>query len=139
MYASFPESMLNDVGPRAAGIISIHRWCLALDNSLNKKFVADFIKKYQVEPHYFAAAAYEAVSIILAALKATNGETAPAVLNDAIRRVKIDLPSGVTSFTKEGVGIGDVNILKAVVKDGKTAWSPIKTYKQVPYLVTATK
>lgn len=139
MYASFPDAMLNDVGPRAEGIISIHRWCLAIDNPLNKKFVADFIKTYKQEPHYLAAAGYEATSIALAALQATNGETDPAVLAEAIRKVKIDLPSGMTSFTKEGVGIGDVNILKAVNKNGKISWSPIKTYKQVPYLVTATK
>ena len=139
MYASFPEVMLNDVGPRAEGIISIHRWCMALDNPINKKFVADFIKKYQVEPHYFAVAAYEAISIVLEALKATNGETDPAVLNNAIRTVKMNLPSGMTSFTKDGIGIGDVNILKAVNKNGKINWTPIKTYKQVPYVVTATK
>jgi branched-chain amino acid transport system substrate-binding protein len=139
MYASFPEVMLNDVGPRAEGIISIHRWCMALENPLNKRFVADFIKKYQVEPHYFAVAAYEAVSIVLEALKATNGETDPAVLNDAIRKVKMDLPSGMTSFTKDGIGIGDVNILRAININGKINWKPIKTYKQVPYVVTATK
>ena len=134
MYASFPDVMLNDVGPRAAGIISIHRWCLALDNPLNKKFVEAFVKKNSADPHYLAAAAYEATSIVLEALKATGGETKPAILNEAIRKVKIDLPSGVTSFTKEGVGIGDLNILKAALKGGKIAWEPIKTYKQVPYL-----
>ena len=139
MYASFPDVMLNTVGPRAEGIISIHRWCLALDNPLNKKFVADFITKYKQDPHYLAAAAYEATSIALAGLQATNGETDPAVLGDAIRKIKMDLPSGMTSFTKEGVGIGNLNILKAVHKDGKITWSPIKAYKQVPYLVTATK
>ena len=139
MYASFPDVMLNDVGPRAEGIISIHRWCMALDNPLNKKFVADFVKKYQVEPHYLAAAAYEATSIILAALEATGGETDPAVLNDAIGKVKIDLPSGMTSFTKDRVGIGDLNIIKAVNKNGKIVWSPLKTYRQVTYLAPASK
>jgi branched-chain amino acid transport system substrate-binding protein len=139
MYASFPDVMLNDVGPRAAGIITIHRWCLALDNPLNKKFVEGFVKKNSAEPHYLAAAAYEATSIILEALKATGGETKPEILNDAIRNVKIDLPSGITSFNREGVGIGDLNILKAANKGGKIVWEPMIKYSQVPYLSPITK
>jgi branched-chain amino acid transport system substrate-binding protein len=139
IHASFPEVMLNDVGPRAAGIISIHRWCLALDNPLNKKFVEAFVQKNSIIPHYHAAAAYEATSIILEALKATGGETKPAILNEAIRNVKMDLPSGITSFNKEGVGIGDLNILKTVLKDGKIAWEPIIKYKQVTYFPSTAK
>jgi len=134
MYASFPDVMLNDVGPRADGIISIHRWCLALDNPLNKKFVEAFIKKNSADPHYLAIAAYEATSIIIEALKATGGKTKPEILNDAIRKVNIDLPSGRTSFSKDGVGIGDLNILKAVNKSGKIVWEPIVKYTQVTYL-----
>ena len=134
LHGSFPEVMLQEVGDKGVGIISIHRWCLNLDSPTNKQFVDAYVKKYGVDANYLSTAGYEDMSIILEAIKATGGDTRPEVLDDAIRKVKIDTPSGITSFNQEGVAIGDLHILEAAIMDGKIMWKPIFTYTQVPYL-----
>ncbi len=134
MHCSFPNVMLQMVGDDALGMYSVHRWCRDLDYPLNEQWVDAFIKKYGNDPQYLGISGYEITSIFLQAVEATGGDTTPDVINNAIRNVKMDLPSGVTSFNDEGIAIGDLHILQAQKVGGTEMWAPIFTYNQIPYI-----
>jgi branched-chain amino acid transport system substrate-binding protein len=134
IHGSFPNGMLQAVGDSTLGMLSVHRWCETLDYPLNKQWTAAFTEATGKAPEYLGISGYEIASVFLAAVQATGGDTTPEVINDAIRKVKIDLPSGMTSFTDDGVGIGDLHILQAQKVGGNVVWESIFTYNQVPYV-----
>jgi branched-chain amino acid transport system substrate-binding protein len=133
LHGSLPEAMLEQVGDKTMGVVSVIRWSKFDDNPMNKQFSDAFTKKYGVAPIPIAVSAYEQTSFLLEALKATNGDTRPEVLNNAIRKVKLSLPSGVTSYSEEGIAIGDHNIVRVEKVEGKIAWKPIRKFNQVLY------
>ena len=133
LHGSFPEEMLQQVGDKTQGIVSVIRWCRFDENPVNKQFVDAFTKKYGEAPIFSTVSAYEQVSFLLEGLKATNGDTTPEILNNAIRKLKLSLPSGVTSFNEEGVAIGDHLIVRVEKVGGKLVWKPIKRFEQVLY------
>jgi branched-chain amino acid transport system substrate-binding protein len=45
-----------------------------LPNEANKKFVADFEKKYKSEPSFYAAQSYDAANLIASAVAAVKGK-----------------------------------------------------------------
>ena len=57
----------------AVGVISALQWSADLPNDANKKFVADFKKKYGNEPSFYAAQSYDAANLIASAVAATKG------------------------------------------------------------------
>jgi hypothetical protein len=73
------------------------------------------------------------MSFLLEALKATNGDTTPEVLNQALRKLKLSLPAGMTSFSEEGIAIGDLNIVRVEKMEGMVGWKPIRKFNQVLY------
>jgi branched-chain amino acid transport system substrate-binding protein len=133
LHGSFPEEMLQQVGDKTLGILSVIRWCKLDENPVNKRFLDAFTKKYGEAPNYMGVTAYEQMSFLLEGLKATNGDTTPEVLNNAVRKVKLSLPSGTTSFNNEGIAIGDRNIVRVEKVGGKLVWKPIKKLDQVLY------
>ena len=133
LHGSLPEAMLEQVGDKTLGMVSVIRWSRFDDNPVNKQFVDAFTKKYGVAPIPIAVSAYEQMSFLLEALKATNGDTRPDVLNAAIRKLKLSLPSGVTAYSEEGIAIGDHNIVRVEKVEGKIEWKPIRKFNQVLY------
>src|ERR1700739_792032 len=60
----------------ALGIPGAQEWVNDLPNEQNKKFVADYRKKYTgLRPTYYGAQAYDAAQLINSALVAVNGDT----------------------------------------------------------------
>jgi branched-chain amino acid transport system substrate-binding protein len=57
----------------AVGVISALQWTADLPNEANKKFVADFKKKYSTEPSFYGAQSYDAAMLINSAVVATKG------------------------------------------------------------------
>jgi branched-chain amino acid transport system substrate-binding protein len=133
LHGSVPEEMLEQLGDKTVGIVSVMRYCRFDENPVNKQFVDAFTAKYKEAPNFMGVSAYEQVSFLLEGLKATNGDTAPDVLNNAIRKLKLSLPSGITSFNEEGIAIGDHNILRVEKAGGKIVWKPIRKFNQVLY------
>ena len=133
LHGSFPEEMLQQVGDKTLGIVSVIRWCRFDENPVNKQFVDAFTAKYGEAPIFSTVSAYEQMSFLLEGLKATNGDTTPEVLNNAIRKIKLSLPSGITSFNEEGIAIGDHNIVRVEKVGEKVVWKPIKKFSQVLY------
>jgi branched-chain amino acid transport system substrate-binding protein len=57
----------------AVGVISALQWTADLPNDANKKFVADFKKKYGTEPSFYGAQSYDAAMLIASAVTAVKG------------------------------------------------------------------
>jgi branched-chain amino acid transport system substrate-binding protein len=133
LHGSFPEEMLQQVGDRTIGMVSVIRWCRFDENPVNKQFVDAYTKRYGVAPIPIGTTAYEQMSFLLEALKATKGDTRAEVLNDAIRKVKLSLPGGMTAYSEEGIAIGDNNIIRVEKMAGVVVWKPVKKFSQVLY------
>ncbi len=75
IYSSFTVDALTlpQLKELALGHISTQEWVQDLDNPANKKFVADFRKKYGRYPSYYSAQNYDAAMLIASAVVATGG------------------------------------------------------------------
>jgi branched-chain amino acid transport system substrate-binding protein len=56
------------------GMINTNYWAPDLDNPQNKRFVADFRKKYGAYPAHYAAQAYDALMLIDAGVRGAGGD-----------------------------------------------------------------
>ncbi len=67
----------------AVGVPGAQEWVNDLPNATNKKFVADFIKKYKgKKPSFYGAQTYDAANLIASAVAATKGKLSN---KDAVR------------------------------------------------------
>ena len=75
-------------------------WSTALDNPVNKKFMADYAKRFPgKDVDVFAMQGYDAARIIVEALNAVKGDTSDKTkFLDAIRAVTFDSPRGKFAF-----------------------------------------
>jgi branched-chain amino acid transport system substrate-binding protein len=75
IYSSFTIDALTlpQLKDLALGHVSTQEWVQDVDNAANKKFVADFRKKYSRYPSYSAAQTYDAAMLIASAVVATGG------------------------------------------------------------------
>jgi branched-chain amino acid transport system substrate-binding protein len=94
---SMDSTTLAAVGEAALGLNVSAQWNSDFDNPSSKKFVAEFVKKYNRVPTYYASQGYDTALAIAAALKATGGKVDNA---DAFRAamLKADFPSVRGSF-----------------------------------------
>jgi branched-chain amino acid transport system substrate-binding protein len=76
IYSSFSVDALTlpQLKDLALGHISTQEWVQDLDNPANKKFVADFRKKYGRYPSYYSAQNYDAAMLIASAVVATGSK-----------------------------------------------------------------
>lgn len=89
----FNSQKLAEIAGKAAdGVITGSPWFLDDPNPKNRKFVAAFKKKYNTDPDQFAAQAFDALSIMAAALKNVkltgDVEKDRAALRDELAKVK---------------------------------------------------
>jgi branched-chain amino acid transport system substrate-binding protein len=122
---------LTQIGDKAAGILSETNYTSLIDTPLNQAYVADFQKKMGSIPQPQAAGTDMALLVYLEAVKATNGDTSPAKINEAIHKVKLDTPAGTVSFTPQGMGIGDLYMATSVKLPDRVDWKPLDKYSQV--------
>jgi branched-chain amino acid transport system substrate-binding protein len=123
LYSAFTIDWtnLNAIGEAAVGTFHASFWTAELDNAANKKFVAEYRKKYSAEPDMYAAQGYDAAMLIDSAVKAVKGKVED---QDAFRAAlrKADFPSvrGTLKFNNNHFPIQDFH-LREVVKgaDGK--------------------
>ena len=98
-------------------------WAPDLDNDANKKFVADFKKKYGHYPSHYAAQSYDAIMLIKSAVEAVNGDLTNM---DGMRAAmaKADYPSvrGKYSYGKNHFPIENF-YLHEIVADADGVWT----------------
>jgi branched-chain amino acid transport system substrate-binding protein len=133
------EMDLPMVGDPAIGILSIAPVTCGIDTSAMRAFIDRWLKKYghltEKEGRYprkhEGIYNYIAVQVYLEAVKATRGDTTPHAVSDALRKIKIETPGSLVSFTPEGIGIGDMYVLKVVKEGSRYYWKDIYSYKQL--------
>jgi len=106
-----------------------------LETDVNKAFVKAFRDKYGETPEDTDTGPYQGSQVILAALKATGGDTTPDKLRDALLNVKIVGPEGEQQFDPRTMAaIKDIYIV-TVEKTGKEFfWKEVHKYAKVPAL-----
>lgn len=83
----------------AVGVVTGSPYSADLDNPQNKKFVADFQKKYNRVPSLYAAQSYDAAMLINAALTKTGGKADnPEALRAAIKSAEFKSVTGPFKF-----------------------------------------
>jgi branched-chain amino acid transport system substrate-binding protein len=65
---------LPQQGAMALGTLGAQEWVNDLPNEQNKRYVADFKKKYGVYPSYYGAQSYDAIMLIDSAVEALKGD-----------------------------------------------------------------
>lgn len=65
---------LPQQGELALGTLGAQQWVNDLPNEQNKRYVADFKKKYGVYPSYYGAQSYDAIMLIASAAEALKGD-----------------------------------------------------------------
>ena len=127
------ESLLQQMGDDAIGIISTCWYSAQLDNPENKKFVEGMNRDYKVDPGFYAAATYTNGAVLEAALKKVDGKIEDKNALEAALRAsdKISTCRGPVSFDKYGNVVGNIYIRKVEKKGGKLVNTVIKTYPNV--------
>lgn len=116
---SFDQDTLAAVGEPTLGALNAAHWNLDLDNAANKKFVADFEKKYGRLPNEYASQGYDAAMLIDGAVRDVKGriEDKPA-LRKALEAANFKSVRGAFRFNKNHFPIQNY-YLRQVVKDDK--------------------
>jgi branched-chain amino acid transport system substrate-binding protein len=112
------ESLLQQMGEDALGILSTCWYSADLDTPTNKKFVANMERVYKVDPGFYAAATYTNGAVLEGALKVVDGniEDKRAFIV-ALRTIKVpDTVRGPVSFDQYGNVVGNVYIRKVARK-----------------------
>jgi len=104
----------------ALGVPGAQEWVNDLPNAANKKFVADFIKKYPGhKPSFYGAQSYDAAMLIASAVNATKGNLSDkAALQKAMEKADFKSVRGGFKFGNNHFPIQNF-YLQDVVKDAK--------------------
>lgn len=101
----------------ALGHLSTQSWVQDIDNPVNKRFVADFRKKYKRYPSYYSAQHYDAAMLIDVAVRAVKGNLANKDgIRNAMRKADFTSVRGKFAFNKNHFPIQDF-YLQEVIKD----------------------
>jgi branched-chain amino acid transport system substrate-binding protein len=108
------ESFLPQMGDEVLGVTSPLIYSGALDTPANRKFVAEYRKRFGKVPSYFAETNYTSARWIHDAVKALNGQVEDREkLLAALRRVEIaDAPRGPVKLDARGNPIQNVYFRK---------------------------
>lgn len=119
-FAMIDSLSLKLLGKSAVGIMGAAIYTDKLDNPENKKFVAAYLGKYKSYPDMFSEYGYTAGMALVAALKATDGNTENKdKLAEALLKVKFNAPRGPFEFDAATHNpIQNVYICKCTELDG---------------------
>lgn len=118
-----PEA-LKELGDIALGIKGEASYSWQINTPINQKFVKAIKAKTGKVPSCSEQNTYTLTKVILAGLKATNGDDSFSKLWPAVLKLKMDTPQGPLSFAPEGVAITDMYVTEAQKKDSEYVLSP---------------
>lgn len=106
-------------GDAALGTFGTASWTYDLDNPANKKFVADFEKKYGRVPSTYAAQSYDSALLIDAALKKTGGKVTAdkTAFRDALRKADFASVRGGFKFNTNHYPVQNFYLFETVKDD----------------------
>ena len=120
LYTSFIIDSLSlpQLKDLAVGVPGAQHWVIDLPNDANKKFVADFKKKYNRDPSFYAAQAYDAAMLIDSAVKAAGGDlTKKDAMRDAMRKADYNSVRGPYKYGNNHFPIENFYLQEAVKGD----------------------
>ncbi|WP_296522372.1 ABC transporter substrate-binding protein [Rhodoplanes sp.] len=132
-WTAMDDALLKSLGDEAIGVVSAAWYSASLDSPVNKQFVADMAKDYNVIPGGYSAGMYVAGQVVEAALAKTGGKADDKkAFNEALRGVSLsDTPRGPVKFDAYGNVVGDIHIRRCERKGGALVNTIIKTYSDV--------
>jgi branched-chain amino acid transport system substrate-binding protein len=130
---TFDEFVLPSFGDEAIGGMSALIYSAALDTPINKKWVADYRKKYTKMPSYYSETSYTSTRWINEAAKAIGGDVENREkFLEALKKVEIpDAPRGPVKLEAYGNPIQNIYIRKVERKDGELWNTVVHTYPAV--------
>ena len=130
---TFDEFVLPSLGDEAIGGMTPLQYSAALDTPVNKKFVAEYRKKYGKVPSYFSETSYTSTRWIAEAVKVVGGDVENREkFLEALRKVEIpDSPRGPVKLDAHGNPIQNIYIRKVERKDGELWNTVVHTYPAV--------
>ncbi|MFZ2388521.1 MAG: ABC transporter substrate-binding protein [Polaromonas sp.] len=88
------DSILNDMGDVAVGVVTAHHYSAAHNSALNKKFVEDFGRDTNgLRPNFMAVGSYDGMRVIYEAAKSSKGAGGEILLN-AMKGQVFESPRG---------------------------------------------
>jgi branched-chain amino acid transport system substrate-binding protein len=132
-WTAMDDAALRSLGDEAVGVVSASWYSADYASPINKQFVADMRKNYNVLPGVAAACMYIAGQCVEAALKKLDGKAVDGkTLAEALHMISItDSPRGKFRFDHLGNVIGTVFIRKCERNAGQLVNTVIKTYPDV--------
>lgn len=133
-FAGFVDATTVEQQGRAAlGVLSSTIYTDALDNPVNKKFVAAYRDRTKEYPNLFSDYGYVSMQVIDATLKATDGDTSNKdKLAETMTKVHFQAPRGPFRFDPVTHNpIQSVYICEEQEKDGRLVTAVIDTKKDV--------
>ena len=123
LYSVFSVDWLTlpALGELAIGNFHTSFWSPDLPNEQNRRFVADFIKKYDYHPAMYAAQAYDMVFLVDSAVRAVKGDLNNRDgVRDALRAANFESVRGKFKYNTNHVPIQNFYKREVVAgKDGK--------------------
>jgi branched-chain amino acid transport system substrate-binding protein len=127
------ESILPSFGDEALGIVTPLMYSAALDTPVNKRFVAEYRKRYGKIPSYFSETCYTSGRWINEAARAVGGSVEDREkFMAAFRKVEIpDAPRGPVELDAWGNPIQNIYVRKVERKGGELQNTVIHTFPAV--------
>jgi branched-chain amino acid transport system substrate-binding protein len=114
---SADEDVIRAVGEPMLGMFNTSQWAHDMDNTANKRFVADFQKDYGRLPTLYAAQGYDAARLMDAAVRDAKGKLDDkAAVHKALKAAKFDSVRGAFKFNTNQFPIQDY-YLRVITKD----------------------
>ncbi|MGE0421367.1 MAG: ABC transporter substrate-binding protein [Reyranellaceae bacterium] len=123
----------------ALGTLGAQEWVNDLPNEQNKRYVADFRKKYKTYPSFYGAQSYDAIMLIASAVEALKGDLGNKdALRAAVKKANFKSVRGDFSFNTNHFPIQNFYIQETVKdSDGnltlKTIATAVKAAKDPHY------
>jgi branched-chain amino acid transport system substrate-binding protein len=117
----------------AIGVPGAQQWVHDLPNDANKKFVADYRKKYPgLRPTYYGAQAYDAAQLINSAVVAVKGDTSKKdAMRDEMRKVNFNSVRGSYKYGNNHIPIQDFYLQDVVKGEDKDFPLSLKTVSTI--------
>jgi len=129
---AFDEVAVRNMGDYAIGKLSSCWYTAQLDNPINRRFVATYVKENGYDPGQYASGTYLYGEVLAAGIGALKGKIKDKnAFIKALRAVRVDTLRGPIEFDQYGNVVGNIYIRKVEKKDGKLVNTNIYTYPKV--------
>jgi branched-chain amino acid transport system substrate-binding protein len=122
LYSSYTidNTTLPALGEDAVGLIKTSFWNEESDNPVNRRFVAEFQKKYGRNAAEYAVQSYDTIMLLDSAIRAVNGriEDKPAFLS-ALKKADFKSVRGSFRFNNNNFPIQDYYVGRIVKEAGR--------------------